>query len=592
MVLRGSVHLLFDLNDAEYGFFRVAQQFESTALWQVLTDTGTRMQFLHECKTVGNQVHGTLGLAGLELLVAMKLFGADYSTMTLKTLALFNSSLALIFWMVALGRGLRSLWVPVAFAALFTLSGPIFTKLTLLFWGTHELVFMLHGLMICLLAGWISQPTGAPGSLARLFAVGVLAALLTLCNYSLLMPGLFAIGWLSMAGGVHSWRRTRSPAHLLLIPLLGGVALAGFFLTQSVVLSSMVLEGLGYPGQINWQHPFGLSGKGGQSFLFDFGGDWRDPQVWQSEVKPSALTMVPSTPPGAPGVGAEPWVRWSFFAAAGLCSLRGLWEWTRGWMGPSRSVHKPLSGQPLSVFLSVYLMAGFLGITWLSLTKGLTTDSIEGIRPRYYAHLYPVAFAVLACWCCTRPRWIRLIPLGLVLSFGLRDQQQLMGEDSQSIHRYDGVRAWLMSKGDAKPAKNRRGEVSATPLECPDIGELARLLAEEPSAERVAYGAASADFIRGTRILEAYQSHSYWKFRYPSELIQPMHIQPLREFESAHKRCVGPPSEDWWRGVGYAYSILIPESRVHQFQEIQGHFRHGAEAMKTGYSLSRADLER
>ena len=104
--------------------------------------------------------------------------------------------------------------------------------------------------------------------------------------------------------------------------------------------------------------------------------------------------------------------------------------------------------------------------------------------------LAKVAFAVLACWTCTRPRWIRLLPLGVVLGFGLQDQQQLMGDNAKSIQRYDGVRAWLMSKGDAKPAKNRRGEVSASTAECPDGAKLAMLSAEEPSADRLALGAA------------------------------------------------------------------------------------------------------
>ena len=63
LILRGSVHLLYDLNDAEYGFFRVGRQFEETPIGQIFWDPATREQFLKTCRTVGNQVHGTLAIA-------------------------------------------------------------------------------------------------------------------------------------------------------------------------------------------------------------------------------------------------------------------------------------------------------------------------------------------------------------------------------------------------------------------------------------------------------------------------------------------------------------------------------------------------
>ena len=338
-ILSSSVHLLYDLNDAEYGFFRVGFQYENTPLSQILFDPETRFGFLKACRTVGHQVQGTLAIAGMELLVAMKLFGAMYSTLTLKTLALFNSTVALICWCWALRRGLRSLWVPVAFALLFTFSGPIFTKLSMLFWGTHELVVLLHGGLLCLTATWIARPVNPLRSSMRLFGIGILAALLTLCNYSLLMPGLFTMGWLAAAGGLHWSQRHRSWTGLGWIPVLFLVGLGGFFLTQSVVLRSMVLSGLDYPDRINWEHPFGLSGKvpkqgAQQPFLFEQGGNWLDSEKWSKEVVPNALPMTPTAPPNSAGAGPEIWVRWSILGAALWCSVSGSIWWIRGWFGP------------------------------------------------------------------------------------------------------------------------------------------------------------------------------------------------------------------------------------------------------------------
>jgi len=137
----------------------------------------------------------------------------------------------------------------------------------------------------------------------------------------------------------------------------------------------------------------------------------------------------------------------------------------------------------------------------------------------------------------------------------------MIGDNPEALERYDGVRAWMQSKNDT-----------------------------EPSAERIGYGAASRDFVAGTRIIEAYQSHNYWQWRWPAELRQPVHIQPLRDHMKAHQ--IRNPSEDWWTGVGYAYSILIPVERRSQFDELKSHFSQGAKGLEQGYSLTRQDLEK
>ena len=213
----------------------------------------------------------------------------------------------------------------------------------------------------------------------------------------------------------------------------------------------------------------------------------------------------------------------------------------------------------MSVYLSVYMIVAFLTITYLSLTTGLTQDAVEGIRPRYYAHLYPVAFAVLACWTCTRPHWLRLWPLAAVLWFGIQDHQQLRGDHDEVLNRYDGARAWMQSKNDP-----------------------------EPAGERIGYGAASADFVSGTRILERYQSHNYWQWIWPAEMTGPVHLNRLRNQIETHG---SPSSTDWWTGVGYAYAILIPEARRSQFEEIKTMYPQYAEALESGYQLERSDLE-
>ena len=68
----------------------------------------------------------------------------------------------------------------------------------------------------------------------------------------------------------------------------------------------------------------------------------------------------------------------------------------------------------------------------------------------------------------------------------------------------------------------------------------------------------------------------------------PVHLNRLRlQVEAAGS----PTSSDWWRGAGFAYSILIPESRRSQFEEIQSMYPQYSDALEQGYEMDRSDLE-
>jgi len=540
LILGSSTHLLFDLNDAEYGFLRAALPFEGMSVMEVWSDPDLRRRFLHGCRTVGNQVHGSLAITGTLFLGLLDLPGVVPSTLLMKVLALATACVALLSWMIALARGLPGRAIPLAFALLYTLCPLVLLKLGLLLWGTHEVVLALQGLLLAATAPWIARAarTGR-GRLLRAGLLGVGGAVLVLGNYAMLLAVGMVTGWLVLRALL---TRRGLPWAPLMIAAFG----AAFVGTLQLILGSDVLAGMGFPPRIDPGHFLLLAGKGGDPFLFESarsaGGSslLGELSAWSEEIRRSALPMMPSARYGRHAEALELTVR----AGCGVLSVLGLlaFGWarlrgnTRGW------------AQPMTAFLALYLLVGWLGISLISIRFGLTPGGVAGFQPRYFAQLYPVALALLATLAAA-PRLVGAPALLGVLWLGAFDNAQLIDLDNRgALLRYDGVAVWLQRHGDRIPED--------APL------------------------ASTSDAYRdGYAVITAHQHGSYWRWTWPAELARPAFITPLRRATAA-----APDDPDYWRGVGAALGVLIPPARKVLFDEVCRAFPDHADALREGWA--------
>lgn len=535
-ILDANLHLLFDLNQAEYGFFSAIQPWLDTPVLELVSDPRSRARFFHDCRGVGNQVHGTLGLAGLALLALVQWFGAPLSTMTLKGMALAQSSAALTFWLVAFARSGVGLRVGLAFAGLFVLAPVVPLKLGMLYWGTHDTILMLAALWSSVVLPWIARPR--PG-LARLGVAGAVGGLLCLCNYALLMPVLGGLGWLVLESGRAARRRQG------LWVLAGGlVAMGCMWLSVQQVLGTGWLDGLGYPRGLRTDHFLLLSGKQGQPFLHRTAALWDQWATWRDVVWPQAMRWAPGAEYGRYAQDAEQAVRVGL-VVAGLVALGRWLVWPKS-LAPR---HR------LAAFLGTYLMAAWVGTGVLSLDFGLARGVVTGIQPRYYAHLYPVAFGVLAVWVAGRGALIRGAVLGWVLWLGLWENQRLQdGVDKDVIARYDGARAFF-------------------------VGETRRV----PDVSRMPLADQSDAFIAGLSVIESLQHSRYWQWHRARDLAGAQIIlQRFRHHLSAQRGGV-PDDPEFWQGVGYALRVALPPSRARA--DVASFFPEHGEAVRQGYEL-------
>ena len=169
---------MFDANEAEYGFYRAVLPYLDMPLQKVVWNPHTRGEFLNACRTVGNQMHGSLAVAGYVLLKILKSDSdAQMSTWLLKKLAIFYSTIGLTGWLIGLWRSLpraKSHWAIVAFGLLYTFAPPVFVKVTVLHWGTHELANAALGVFMAFALPWWLTPCTNRSLVARLCCWGSL----------------------------------------------------------------------------------------------------------------------------------------------------------------------------------------------------------------------------------------------------------------------------------------------------------------------------------------------------------------------------------------------------------------------------------
>lgn len=503
-VLSGSGHLLFDLNPAEQGFIRVVSPWLDQPLDEILGGPRARTRFLRDSQAVGNQVHGTLALSLAGVHAAGRL-GAPLGTLTLRWLALAASTAALGLWMVTLWRRTRTWTAPLVFAALFTVAPPVLLKLSLVHWGTHEVVLLLHAGGVLALSRGLDHQGGPAGAAGTAALAGGLAALGLLANASLLLPAAAAAAWVCLS---------RRPGALL---LRGALAACTFALTLGLLRASGWLEGLGQPDQLLGA-PL-LVGKQGRSFLLSQDQAAGAVAFWGPELAARAMPLVPGPGYGQHAATLEPLVRAGVGLMGIFSGLRLLW------------LRDPRPGDRLAGFLGLYLVAGWLAVTVLSQTHGLDPGILGGIQPRYYAHLYPVALAVVALW-AARARW-RLAVAALLVFLGSVDHVQLMDArqpwppQEAAVGRCDATAGWLRAHSD-----------------------------RAPPAGRLPHGDASDAFLDGLLLVEDFQFTDYWRWHRPAQ------VTAERVAEAARQRSRRLPDRtadpDFQAGLDLAQRCLAP----------------------------------
>jgi hypothetical protein len=209
-------------------------------------------------------------------------------------------------------------------------------------------------------------------------------------------------------------------------------------------------------------------------------------------------------------------------------------------------------GRPL-VFLSAYLLAAWLAIAVLPVAY----DQHGIWRPRFLAHLWPVSFAVLALWCSARADWLRRAVLIAVLAAGLPVQwARLDLANLQAGARYDGARLFELTYD----------EEGALP------------------ADRLRMAGASRDFLLGFGILRSYQTMEYWEWTPPRRAARLDHASVLEGYLVAHPPAAGGDPDEFFRGVGYGYRVLLPPARAARFDALVAAFPDREAPLRAGYS--------
>ena len=522
LLVLGSVgHLMFDVNQAEHGYLAAVIPWIPVHMGDILSDPGLRGRFFHDCVMVGNQVHGTLGMAGLATLWGAQVSGGPLSTGLLRSLALLQSSLALILWCWGLGRATRSPRVLLGFCALWALAPVVPLKLSLLWWGTHDTVTLVSSAWVALLLPWLARPGRGAGVLPRAAVLGSAGGLVALANHSLLMPvaaGLLFYVLVVAAGAA----QRREPRALLVALAAGLLAVACHQAVTRGVLTTGFLEGLGYPREVSPDHVLGLTGKRGRSFLHEAGDGWRDLEVWRAEVWPVAVRQSPGEAYGPEGPVAEAVARLGAVSLGLGLGLRFLWR-----------VARRRAGGGAEAFIGLYLPLAALATGLLALRFTPDLGGVPQPQPRYFAHLYPFAMAAIALAAGLPGRLDRARMLLVVwpLWLGAFDHSTLLDldvlRDRLSVG-YEGAPLYFRARPGRLPPDGWSAWEGVEPA-----------------------------FVDGYAVLEEAQFRQYWRWLEPEELEDAHTLQ--RELGRALDR----PHEDpvYWHGVGAALRILVPPER-------------------------------
>ncbi len=525
-------HLLFHVDGAEYYYLRALAPFSERSTGSLLMDFHDRRFFLRSFVQVADLAfHGSTMPPGVILHALQDRAGLPWSTDTLKGAALAYATLSVALWLVLLGWIWRSPGAAWRFAALALLGPAVYVKLNLVHWGTHEQVMVWHAAFVLGVGVWLRGEGGVPGraglvrALATAAGIGSICALLALMNYSLLLPGLFTLGWITV-GEAHSRFKDRGLPAVVggsgALIAVGGVALAlGLWILARIDL----LESVGFSAAL-----------------------WRDDKMDE------AMTLASFHGPwqAVTGMGLGTWSLLPAVAVAAAVLV-------------ARFRRKPCSA-PL-LFLSAYLIVAWLAIAVLPVAY----DEFGVWRPRFLAHLWPVSFAVIALWCASTDDWLRRGVLVAVLLAGLPVQwARLDLANFGAGSRYDAARLFELTYDEADAFPPSRLEMAGASRDfLVGFGVLRSYQSMEYWTWTPPRRAARMD-------------HAAILRQYPG-------APGFPEAEGgggldAALAAEGLDPAEFYRGAGYAYRVLLPPSRKRHFDDVVAAFPGHADALRSGYA--------
>jgi hypothetical protein len=480
---------MFDANEAEYGFYRAIFPYLDTPLWDILNTPSLRSSFFNDCRTVGNQMHGSLGFAGAVLLGVLQNTSLMASTWLLKAMALFYSTLGLIGWLIGLKRALpkkHALSAIVIFSSLYTFAPPVFIKIGLLHWGTHELACAALGVLMGIMLPWLIRPITWKYLLIQSIAAGFIVVISVLFNYSLLLPlALFWGAWLVS----QLLLRPKASTLLRIVCVFLVATLSGGWLVTTI-LSSGFFIGLGFPLSVPTDSFLMLAGKQGHAFIEPSLTGWKEWLLWKNDAWPKGMKWLPGPAWGDGWSKLEELIRVFLFICAFLCGI--------SWLIKGQKSSAPLK---LGGILAVSWVVGWIAITILCLGYSIDGELRMGITPRYYALLYPMGFAWMTCATLSTRR-LGFFILAPILYLGVQDTLRYIDLKHPRDQGYDATMLYF----------NNRQEWPA-------------------HMERIPYSDKSSDWQLGYSVITKFQHRQYWVYWTASE----KYSLPLRASITEHR---------------------------------------------------------
>jgi hypothetical protein len=538
LVVTSTGHLLFHLDSAEYGILRGIRLYLDGSTLDVLLDANTRLRFgLSTTLVADTGLHGTLVLAGLLLHFVVTTFDAPIATHTLRVLAVCVSTTALVVWLRVLWRAFPKSSVPVYYALLVLAAPPMLWKLSVLFWGTHELVLFLHALMLLAFAGWVGKPSETVQSaVLRSLALGAVGAVAMAANTSLALPAAMLGLWVAGEAVWHARERVGRAALLGGVFAVGGIgALVGAW---TGLVSVEALDAMGLEQSLFANDK--LEQVAGASSL-------HGPSWWWRLARPKTVELYPA-------LAASTWVL-----------VRGV---GRAWTGATDD--EEAVDHPLIRFFAAHVWVGLIAI--MALPFAYTGTPELRFTARYTAVLHPMGVAVVAAWLAGRVPTVkgrRLRPLLVVVWIAAFLPGQLQMIDLANLKasdRYDGTLIYY------------------APLMGQEVG---------PPASRTKLGGASHSFLIGMGLLVKYQQFDYWSWRPPGEARALDHGEMLKRYMELRSDWVSRPDLDraeFFRGAGYASRIVFGDGGRALLNSTLERFPDDADALLRGWDTTPADL--
>ena len=530
-----SGHLLFHLDAGEYTPLRAVGPYLDRSTLALFLDPATRLDFFVACTAEphGPSITPTLVVAGGLVHFVSHHLGAPLGTITVRMLSLGISTATLVCWVWMLLRCGVGRSIARRFALLFLLAPPIFLKLNLIYWGSHELVVLVIAAVLCALVPWIREPAPARLALVQALCVGLGGALLTVLHGILVVPAAFVGVWLALRAAAAAQREQGWPAALGLGSALAVIGIGSFLGGWWLLVQLPTMQAIGLKPAFLANNDFstiaGSSLVGGAS-------------LWEGMMPGDRFTSWAWIQEGPLWVGM-------------LCALAVLIE---ARARRSRALNGSVIDEPLVSFLAYYMLFAWIVI-------GAVPEELS--ETRYVVTLYPVSFALVAAWSLgPRPRLRLVLPLVLMAAQVPTHASLLeLGQLDAGI-RYDGTRQFYVFD---------------------DEGE------DTPPWRHTRLGGGSRAFALGMRVMREYQwNNSYWEWHTPAQARSLDHETILARYlsEGEGVDLARVDIEEFFHGIGYAYRILLPPPYESQFEDLVGQHPDVSQAARTGYSMQPDEL--